>query len=69
MQKTDIEDYVKALEIKPDSKYLLVVSDKTYVKPEELARLQLPHQIHAEILLIHGDPSLIQLIELKDKNV
>ncbi len=55
MTKEDIEQYVKVIEIKPDSKYMLVVSLDSGMSAENMASLKLPDNFTEQSLLLRGN--------------
>ena len=64
MKREDIEKYVKVIELRPEAKYILIVSRDSGLRAEDLQKLKLNDQFLDEMLLIEGNPNeVIRVVE------
>lgn len=57
MTLEEIENYIKVIEINPNSRYVLVVSRASGLSPRDLQTIQLDEKFIDTIMLVSGRPN------------
>jgi len=56
LRKREITNFIEAIEVNPNSKYLLVISKRSGLRPVEVAKIKLNESFLDTIVMVDGNP-------------